>query len=75
MEVPRIAGPARKRGFSDADILHAFHNAVRIVEGRNEMALHIGPDHSGRMLEIGVVETDEGPVILHAMPYPRPKKG
>jgi hypothetical protein len=28
----------------------------------------IGPDHAGNLLEIGVVVSDGGPVVVHAMP-------
>lgn len=28
----------------------------------------IGPDQAGNLYEIGVVDSDEGPAIVHAMP-------
>ncbi|MDQ1428601.1 MAG: hypothetical protein QOK39_2077 [Acidimicrobiaceae bacterium] len=28
----------------------------------------IGPDHAGNLYEIGVFDSEEGPVIVHAMP-------
>lgn len=27
----------------------------------------VGPDHAGNLHEIGVVDSDDGPVIVHAM--------
>lgn len=36
------------------------------------MTMLIGPDRVARLLELGVVESDEGPVVVHAMPA-RPK--
>jgi len=32
----------------------------------------IGPDHSGHLYEIGVVDTADGPLVVHAM-VARPK--
>jgi hypothetical protein len=29
--------------------------------------MFIGPDHAGNLYEIGVVGTDEGPIVVHAM--------
>lgn len=44
----------------------------------------VGPDHAGNLLEVGVVDSDDGPVIVHAhasppevpevMPMPRTAK-
>ena len=31
----------------------------------------IGPDQAGNLFEIGVVSSDQGPVIVHAMPARR----
>jgi hypothetical protein len=36
------------------------------------MTMFIGPDLAGNLYEIGVVGTDEGPVVVHAMKA-RPK--
>lgn len=36
------------------------------------LTMLIGPDHAGNLYEIGVVESVDGPVIVHAMPA-RPK--
>lgn len=57
---------ARKHGIDDADMVHAFDNHIRYVEQEyaGELrALLIGPDRSGRLLELVVVD---GPVIIHA---------
>jgi hypothetical protein len=34
--------------------------------------MFIGPDRAGNLYEIGVVGTDEGPIVVHAM-QARPK--
>lgn len=30
--------------------------------------MFVGPDHAGNLYEIGVVDGEDGPVIVHAMP-------
>lgn len=34
--------------------------------------MFIAPDHASNLYEIGVVDTDEGPIVVHAMKA-RPK--
>lgn len=69
-----IKDSARKRGIPDADILHAWRNALRYVEleyqGQLQL-LAIGPTRSGKLLEL-VIPTDEPKRIIHAMML-RPK--
>lgn len=64
---PRIAPSAHKHGVSDEVILHAFNNPIRAVEIDEDLTVLIGPDHAGNLYEIGVVASDEGPVVVHAM--------
>lgn len=70
-----IRGSARKHGVSDADILHGWENALRIVEyeydGETRL-LVIGPDASGRLLELVAVPSEEPTRIIHA-DHLRPK--
>jgi hypothetical protein len=68
-----IADSARRHGVSDEDIRHALRHPVRVVPGDGR-DLFIGPDSSGRLLEIVVLDDDpaEEPVVIHAMPL-RPK--
>ncbi|GLY20138.1 hypothetical protein Kisp01_71520 [Kineosporia sp. NBRC 101677] len=70
--VPIIAGSARKHGATDEDMLHALANPIRIFEVDDGLRMFIGPDQSARLLEVGVVEGDLAPVIVHAMSA-RPK--
>lgn len=69
---PLIAESAYKHGLGDDEILHAFSNPVRVEELDNELFMLIGADSAGNLLEIGVVASGDGPVIVHAMAA-RPK--
>lgn len=70
---PAVAPTAYKHGLEDADILHAFRNAIRSEQiGDEGFVMLVGPDFAGNLLEVGLVETDEGPLIVHAMAA-RPK--
>ena len=68
MDEPIIAPSARKHGVSDEAIVHAFNNPIRVEDLEEGFVMFIGPDHAGNLFEIGVVTSDEGPVIVHAMP-------
>lgn len=64
-----IGGSARKHGIQDADIIHAFEQAIRLVEFEydgEDRLLVIGPDRHGRMLEVVAVPVDEPTRIIHA---------
>lgn len=52
---------------SDETILHAFNNPVLVEDLDEGMTMFIGPDDAGNLYEIGVVGTDEGPIVVHAM--------
>lgn len=60
---------ALKHGIDDADIQHAWTNAIRLVDydydGQDRL-LVIGPDRHGRMLELVAVPVDEPTRIIHA---------
>lgn len=65
----QIVGSARKHGVPDADITHAWTNAMRLVEYEydgEERLLVIGPDEHGRLLELVAVPADEPTRIIHA---------
>lgn len=64
-----IGGSARKHGIQDADIIHAFEQAIRLVEFEydgEDRLLVIGPDRHGRMLEVVAVPVDEPTRFIHA---------
>ena len=64
-----VTTSARKHGIDDADIQHAWTNAIRLVEydyEGDERLLVIGPDRHGRMLERVAVPVEEPTRIIHA---------
>ncbi|MBT2269057.1 hypothetical protein [Rhodococcus erythropolis] len=64
-----ITNSAYKHHFVDADILHAFENAVRYVEFEydgEERLLVIGPDRAGRLMELVAVPAGVPNRIIHA---------
>ena len=69
---PYIAQSARRHGVADSAIVHAFNNPIRYEELDESLLMIIGPDEAGNLLEIGVIGTDDGPVVVHAMAA-RPK--
>ena len=64
-----IRPSARKHGVDQEDILHAWTNAIRLVEyeyhGEHRL-LVIGPDRHGRMLELVAVPINEPTRVIHA---------
>jgi hypothetical protein len=68
---PVILASARKHGLHDEDMLHAFHHPIRVF-GFDDLTMLIGPDISGRLLEVGVAAAEGVEFIVHAMPA-RPK--
>ncbi len=64
-----IVQSARKHGVDDADIVHAYENAIRIVEyeyNGEDRVLVIGADRTGRLLELVAVPVGEPNRIIHA---------
>ena len=64
-----IFGSARKHGLEDADIQHAWLNAIRLVEydydGEGRL-LVIGADRHGRLLELVAVPAGSPTRMIHA---------
>lgn len=70
---PARAESARKHGTEDDDILHAFAHAIRVEELDDGLVMLVGPNRTAsELLEVGVVDSRDGPVIVHAMSA-RPK--
>jgi hypothetical protein len=64
-----IRQSAREHGIDDADIEHAWTQAMRLVEydyDGEDRLLVIGPDRHGRMLELVAVPAQEPTGIIHA---------
>ncbi len=68
---PVILASARKHGIADDDMLHAYRNPTRVFD-LDDLIMLIGPDPTGRLLEIGVATADEIDFVIHAMEA-RPK--
>jgi hypothetical protein len=71
-DAPLIASSARKHGIHDADMIDAFSNPIFVDELEDGFTMFVGSDPAANLLEIGVVDTSDGPIIIHAMPA-RPK--
>ena len=68
MEDPVIAPSAYRHGLTDAQIIHAFNVPMFSHDVGNGMVMFVGGDPTGRLIEVGVVTTDDGgPVVVHAM--------
>ncbi len=66
---PVIFASARRHGVVDEDILHAYRNPIRWIDlHEDEITMLIGPDHTGRLLEIGVATGEGIEFVIHAMP-------
>ena len=64
-----VAPSARKHGVEDADVQHAWRNALRLVEYEylgEDRLLVIGPDRHGRLLELVAVPAQAPARIVHA---------
>jgi hypothetical protein len=72
VDAPLIAPSALRHGISEETIVHAFNNPLRTEDLDEDLTMLVGPDSAGNLFEIGVVSSEEGPVVVHAMPA-RPK--
>ena len=64
---PVILPSARRHGITDVDMRHAARNPISAWEMDEGLTMLIGPDTAARLLEVGVVDGDEGPALVHAM--------
>ncbi len=72
VDAPLIAPSARTHGIPDSDMIHAFNHPIFVDELDDGFTMFVGADTAANLLEIGVVDTSDGPIIVHAMPA-RPK--
>jgi hypothetical protein len=72
VDAPLIAPSARKHGIPDADMIHAFNHPIVVEDLDDGFTMLVGADPAANPLENGVVDTGDGPIIVHAMPA-RPK--
>ena len=60
---------AFRHGIAEADIMHAYTNAVRLIEIEQhgeERLIVIGPDRAGNGLELVAMPADGANRIIHA---------
>ena len=72
METPLIATGTRKHGVHDDDMIHAFNHPMFVDDQDDGFVMFVGADTSANLLEIGVIESVDGPIIIPAMTA-RPK--
>lgn len=64
---PLITDSAHKHGVTDDDMLHAFNHPISYEDLDEGLVMIIGPTRSAHLIELGIIDTDHGPVIVHAM--------
>lgn len=69
---PLVLQSAARHGVDELDALHAWAYAGAWFNVGEGMVMYVGPDRSGRWLEVGAVEWHDDVAIVHAMPA-RPK--
>ncbi len=76
-----IAPTAHRHGITDEDIRHALRNLIAVADDPNDedVTLFLGADRAVNLIEVGVLATDDGPLIIHAMAgrtrrFPPPKE-
>lgn len=70
---PIVLDSAHRHGVSDAAMLHALCFPVRHFVQDDSMTMFIGPDKTGTLVEVGVIEWHGIIAIVHAMRPARPK--
>ncbi len=68
VDAPLIAISARKHGIRDHDMIHAFNNPIPVDDLEEGLTMFVGADHAGNLLEVGVIDSSDDPIIIHAMP-------
>lgn len=67
MRVYLIANSARRHGIADENMLHAVRNVIVTHDLDDGLTMFVGPARDASLLEVGVVDGQDGPVIVHAM--------
>ena len=65
---PIVLQSARRHGVADDDVLHAHRHPLRTFDLDDGLVMVIGPDRSGRLLEVGVAMAEDLTFLVHAMP-------
>jgi hypothetical protein len=64
---PVIAATAKRHGISAEDMRHAYRHPIRVFDLDEGFTMVIGSSRAAELIEIGVVDSASGPVIVHAM--------
>jgi hypothetical protein len=64
---PVIVASARKHGVRDNDMMHAYHNPIRVFK-LDDLFMLIGADEASLLLEVGIATAEGVEFIVHAMP-------
>lgn len=68
LEEAVIAPNARKHGISDNDMTHALkHHQLVIGTDDPESIIYVRPSKTAELLEIGVLDDEDGLTVIHAM--------
>lgn len=70
---PIILESAHRHGVKDEQMLHALRFPVRHFVQDDAMVMFIGPDETGTLLEVGLIEWHGVLAIAHAMRPARSK--
>ncbi len=64
-----VAASAHRHGITDEGIRHALRNFIAVAADPrdDDVTLFLGPDRAVNLIEVGVLDTDDGPLIIHAM--------
>lgn len=65
-----ITDRAHRHGSTDQDIRHALRNMIAVADDpeNEDVTLFLGLDQAVNLIEVGVLATEDGPLIIHAMP-------
>jgi len=64
---PLILGSAHRHGVPDEDIRHVLREHVATYDVGEGMTMVIGPDRTGVLVEVGVVEAYDTLCAVHAV--------
>lgn len=56
-----------RHGIDHADAAHAFRDSISLWDLDDGLEMHVGPDRSGNLLEVGVLRAGSSIVVIHAM--------
>lgn len=64
-----MAASAHRHDITEDDIRHSLRNLLAVADDPldDDVTLFLGPDRAGNLVEVGVLATDDGPVVIHAM--------